>query len=67
MEEFFRNYDLNDESVDTRYNTNAALYYRNQLKCLVDDTAFNQVPPTYDIGREQAPIQNQMSYEERMS
>jgi len=38
LTEYFNNYDLMDESVATRYSTNAAQHYRLKLRSQVDQT-----------------------------
>jgi len=48
MREFFQKYDLNEESVSTRYATQAAAHYRQVLKSAADSVPFNEPPPTYD-------------------
>lgn len=65
MKEFFQKYDLNEESVSTRYATQAAAHYRQTLKGAADSVPCNDPPPTYDEGREPAPISTQSrSFEE---
>jgi hypothetical protein len=48
IREFFQKYDLNEESVSTRYATQAAAHYRQVLKSAADSVPFNEPPPTYD-------------------
>lgn len=54
MREFFQKYDLNEESVSTRYATQAASHYRITLKGAADSVPCIEPPPTYDEGREPA-------------
>ena len=41
LHEYFQNYDLNDESVQTRYKTKAADFYRVQLRTESDNIPLN--------------------------
>ncbi len=41
FQEFLNNYDLMDESVATRYSTQAAEYYRLNLRARVDKSSLN--------------------------
>jgi len=58
--EFFKIFDLNNDSLQTRYKSKAAIFYRAQvtflitfkLKSMVDGTVFNEEKPSYDLGRE---------------
>jgi hypothetical protein len=34
LHEFLQQYDLNDESIQTKYKTRAAEYYRQKVSCL---------------------------------
>jgi len=52
LSEFFSHYDLNDESVQTRYKTKAAEYYRHKLRNLCEGVPFSEEKPIYDLGRE---------------
>ena len=54
--EFFKNYDLNEESPQIRIATKAADFYRRQLNAKCSGNTFSEVPPTYDRGREKAQI-----------
>lgn len=55
LKDFFQNYDLNDESVQQRYNTRAADFYRLKLRSQGENIPFDETNPTYEIGREQVP------------
>lgn len=46
---------MNDESVQLRYSTRAAAYYRLHLKSDSEDIPFNESKPEYAVGREQIP------------
>ena len=55
LKEFFQIYDLNDESVQQRYNTRAADFYRLKLRSIGENIPFDEQNPSYEIGREQVP------------
>ena len=40
LKDFFQNYDLNDETVQVRYNTNAASFYRQMLRSSSENVPF---------------------------
>lgn len=63
---YFQNYDLNDESVQQRYNTRAAEYYRLNLRSQCENMPFGDKQPSYEIGREQIPADEIRSPEEIM-
>ncbi|CDW79935.1 probable adp-ribosylation factor gtpase-activating protein agd9-like [Stylonychia lemnae] len=52
LKEFFKKYDLLEESSDNRYKTIAADFYRQRLRQIVDGQMFNDQEPTYEKGRE---------------
>ncbi len=53
LKEFFKAYDLNEESVQTKYKSQAAAYYRSKLRCMVEGVPFEESEkPSYDQGRE---------------
>lgn len=54
LQEFLQKYDVMDESAKVRYKTNAAEYYRARLRSQVENQAFEEAEPTYDVGREVA-------------
>lgn len=53
LAKFFSNYDLQEETIEIKYKTKAADYYRNQIR---DEITGNNMEPTekpsYDDGRE---------------
>ena len=53
----FQNYDLNDETVQIRYNTKAADFYRKYLRGLSENIPMNEGPPDYEVGRAQIPAE----------
>ena len=55
LKEFFQIYDLNDESVQQRYNTRGADFYRLKLRSMGENIPFDETNPSYEIGREQVP------------
>ena len=55
MKDQFLEFELNDESVQLRYNTRAAEYYRLHLRSSSENIPFNESKPEYFIGREQIP------------
>lgn len=63
LHETFSNYDLNEESVQMRYNTRASEFYRLQLRSQSEMIPFNENSPTYEIGREQVPA-DEMKFNE---
>lgn len=56
---FLEQYDLKDESIKTKYTTNACQYYREQLEFLIEDINGDFVPekPKYDEGRNSINIE----------
>jgi ADP-ribosylation factor GTPase-activating protein 2/3 len=56
FKEFLKNYDLNEEVPGIRICTRAADFYRRKLNAKCNGNMFDEVPPTYDHGREKAPI-----------
>ena len=64
--EFLNNYQLNEEYPAARYQTRAADFYRRQLGAKCNGNTFNDVPPTYDTGREKALVAQSRTYEEIM-
>ena len=66
LHEFFQNYDLNDESVQQRYNTRGAEYHRLMLRSMSDSIPFNEQAPTYDDGRDQIPVDEARTAEQIM-
>lgn len=52
LKDFFQNYDLNDESIQARYNTRASEYHRLYLRCMCENIPFGEKEPSYDLGRE---------------
>ena len=65
LQEFLKNYELNDENPSIRYQTRAADFYRRQLGAKCKGDTFNEIPPTDDRGREKFIAQSK-SYEEIM-
>jgi len=63
FQEYLANYDLMEESVATRYSTQASDYYRNQLRSKVDGTRLPEGAPQYEQGRQQVPTGESRSYE----
>lgn len=63
---YFQNYDLNDESVEQRYTTRAAEFYRLQLRAMCESIPFGDKKPSYELGREQIPAEEMRSPEEIM-
>ena len=55
IKEFYSKYSIDEESLQTKYKTKAALHYRLQLRCESDNIPFNEQPPQYDQGREIIP------------
>lgn len=41
LKDLFQNYDLNEESVQKRYNTRACEFYRLQLRSISENIPFN--------------------------
>ena len=66
LKEFFQIYDLNDESVQQRYNTRAADFYRLKLRSMGENIPFDEQNPSYEIGREQVPQDEARSAEQIM-
>eukprot|EP00347_Sterkiella_histriomuscorum_P020751 403336610 len=50
--EFFQSYDLNEESMQMKYKTKAAEFYRSKLRCQAEGVPFYDEKPSYDQGRE---------------
>ena len=42
LKDFFQNYDLNEESIQVRYNTRASDYYRVYLRCICENIPFGE-------------------------
>ena len=55
MREFFQNYDLSDESIEVKYGTRAADFYRLQLRSTAEGIPFNEPSPNYEEGEQQLP------------
>ena len=51
MSEFLASYDLMSETMDVRYQTKAAEYYRKKLRAFANDEEFTQEKPDYEDGR----------------
>lgn len=51
LKEYFKSYDLDEESILTRLGTNAAVFYREGLKCWAEEKELRNPAPTYDEGR----------------
>jgi len=51
MSEFLASYDLMSETMDVRYQTKAAEYYRKKLRAFANDEEFTQEKPDYEEGR----------------
>lgn len=66
LQEFFQIYDLNDESVQQRYGTRGADFYRLQLRTMCENIPLSDQKPTYESGREQMPVSEGKSAEEIM-
>ena len=63
---YFQNYDLNDESIEQKYLTRAAEYYRIQLRQGSEGIVYADKKPSYELGREQVPAEEMRSPEEIM-
>jgi len=57
---------LNDESIQVKYNTRASEYHRVYLRCLCENIPFGEKEPSYDVGREQIPVDEARTAEEIM-
>lgn len=55
LKNYFQNFDLNEESVQLRYNTRAADHYRLMIRSASDNIPFAEIKPEYSAGREQIP------------
>jgi hypothetical protein len=62
--DFFQDFDLNSESIQTRYKTKAAQFYRDKLKKLVEGEPFVMSTPDFESGRE--VMQEQMRSSEEI-
>lgn len=62
LKERFEKYDLFDQSVKDRYKTNAAVFYRKQLKSQVEETPLDEEAPTYEEGREEAACNQKKNF-----
>jgi hypothetical protein len=51
MREFMEYYQLQYESVQKRYTTQAVQYYRDKLKAKIDGVQFAKEKPEYEQGR----------------
>ena len=67
LKEFFNNYQLMEASAHDRLNTRAAQWYRKEIKAKSLGNSMDEPPPTFDRGREPAPIEVNNTYEERMA
>lgn len=63
----FEEFDLNAESVQLRYNTRAAKYYRTSLTSTCEVIPFNKEKPSYEVGREQIPPEENVAANSRMT
>ncbi len=63
LKEFFQNYDLNDESIQVKYNTRVSEYNRLYLRCMCENIPFREKQPSYDYGREKIPIEEDRTAE----
>lgn len=56
LKKFFEGFDLMEESVQTRYNSVAADFFRKQLRMIVAGEGFFEERPSYEKGREEMPF-----------
>ena len=52
LKNFFQGYDLLEQNPQARYNSNASMFYKRNLKCVADDTQCSEEPPNYQDGRD---------------
>jgi len=50
--EFLSHYDLDNETIEYKYQTKAAEYYRRKVKACADEEEFEDPQPEYSVGRE---------------
>lgn len=56
LEEFFKRYDLCDESQNVRYSTAACQFYRKWLLSMAQGQTFTESAPLYEEGRKQVQV-----------
>lgn len=66
FQDFLNQYDLMQESAQTRYSSNAAYFYRQQLKCNVEGVEFNELAPNFSDGKQQKSMGQPRTQEEIM-